>query len=458
MSSVIDLWNKCLSIIREEIVESAFETWFKPIIPLNHKENKFVLQVPTMLFYEYIEAHYSETIKNTINRVVGEETNLLYSVAKQTPTLNTNPESEVKSSVQKPQSKHKAFSPFDTCVKINFDSQLNSNYRFDNFIEGISNKLVRSVGLSIADSPKATVFNPLFVHGASGVGKTHVANAIGIETKEKFPEKRVLYVSANLFQIQYTDAVMNNNQNDFLNFYQSLDVLIIDDVHELMAKSKTQKTFFNIFNHLHRLGKQIILTCDRSPSELTDIEDRLLTRFRWGLTAEITKPDIELRKNILRHKIAANKLTVPEEVIDFIAENVTENIRDLEGILLSLLAHSTINQEQIGIELAQKLIDITPKEGKKINIDHICDLVCEHYSLSQESLFSQSRKAEIAQPRQVAMYLARKHTSYSLDAIGSTIGKRTHATVMHSCKLIDGLLKNDKHLQKDIQILESKIR
>ncbi len=260
MSSVINLWNKCLSIIKKEIATSAFETWFKPIIPLHYKANEFVLQVPTMFFYEYIEAHYSEIITNTITQVVGDDTNLLYSVAKDTAAIATNAADTT--STQKPLNKQNtAFSPFNTCVKVNFDSQLNDNYRFDNFVEGISNRLVRTVGQSIVTNPEATVFNPLFIHGASGVGKTHIVNAIGVGIKEKYPEKRVLYVSANLFQIQFTDSTKNNNRNDFLNFYQSLDVLIIDDIHVLMGKEKTLDAFFNIFNHLRRLGKHIILTC-----------------------------------------------------------------------------------------------------------------------------------------------------------------------------------------------------
>ncbi|MDO4727342.1 MAG: chromosomal replication initiator protein DnaA [Porphyromonadaceae bacterium] len=459
MCSVIDLWNECLSIIKNRISESVFVTWFKPIIPLNYDKKEIILQVPTMFFYEYIEEKYSDLIRAALNTVTGEDTVLLYRVLMDRD-INT-PHSDVPAISHKPQlpaRQQKVFSPFENTVNVNFDSQLNETYTFDSFVEGNSNKLVRSAGLNIAQNPGKTVFNPLFIFGNSGVGKTHISNAIGIETKKQNPHKRILYVSANLFQIQYTDAVRTNNQNDFLNFYQSLDMLIIDDIHEFMSKPGTQNTFFNIFNHLHRLGKQIILTCDRQPSELKGMEERLLTRFRWGLTAEITKPDIELRNNILRYKIKNNNLLISEDVISFIADNVTENIRDLEGVLISLLAHSTINNEEISVELAKKIINLTPKEKKKINIEYICDLVCEHYSVSQDDLCSKSRKAIVAQPRQVAMYLARKHTSYSLDTIANTIGNRTHATVIHSCKLIESLIKQDKLLRNDIQMLEARIK
>ena len=463
MCNVIDLWNSCLDIIRANVSNEVYTSWFRPIIPLRYSDNEFVLQVPTMFYYEFIDEHYSRLLRDTINKVLSKEVKLLYSVLNDgEKDMSSDKLSELTVSVvaktnnNLPIKRDKVFSPFDSSIEIKFDSQLNEKYRFDNFIEGYSNKLARSTGLNIADNPGKTVFNPMFIYGSSGVGKTHLINAIGMEVKRQYPEKRVLYVSANLFMIQYTDSVRTNNQNDFINFYQSLDVLLIDDIHEFMTKTGTQNIFFNIFNHLQRLGKQIILTCDRPLSALKNMEDRLLSRFGWGLNVEIDRPDLELRKNILRYKIGNNGLSVPDEVVDFIADNITENIRDLEGILISLIAHSTVNKEPISMELAKRLINITPKENKKIDIDYICDLVCKHYSLSQDVLCSKSRKSEVAQPRQIAMYLARKHTSYSLNTIASTIGNRTHATVIHSCKLIDDLLKCDKHLQKDIRILEEK--
>ncbi|PID94919.1 MAG: chromosomal replication initiator protein DnaA [Bacteroidales bacterium] len=457
MVEVINLWNKCLNVIRDNVSSNIFDTWFKPIVPLDYKGDEFVLQLPSNFFYEYIEEHYSDILIKAINKVVGKEVNLLYRVV-----VDMENGGSTDMPTTKPTRSHtlqKRFvSPFDSVVNIDFDSQLNDIYTFDNFIEGKNNKLVRTAGLNIAQNPGKTLFNPLFIYGRSGVGKTHISNAIGKEIKAKFPNKRVLYVSANLFQLQYTDAALTNNQNDFLNFYQSLDVLIIDDIQDFATKKGTQNTFFNIFNHLHRLGKQIIMTSDRQPSELQGLEERLLTRFRWGLSAEITQPDKQLRQDILKHKIKQNGLVISDEVIEYIADNVTQNIRDLEGVILSLLAHSTINDEDISLTLAQKVIGTTPREETTVNIDYICDLVCQHYSVSQDALYSKSRKAEVAQPRQVAMYLARKHTMLSLDAIAMNIGKRTHATVIHSCKQIDNLIKLDKSLQRDISIIEGKIK
>jgi len=457
MNRILDLWNKCLTIIKDNITESAFTTWFKPIVALQCDNNEVVLQLPSMFFYEYIEEKYSNLLRATVDKIAGEEASITYRVLMDSDSCTTSDLPTAKKAqpqIKKPQ----PFSPFENVVSVNFESQLNPHYYFDNFIEGKSNKLARSAALSIVQNSDKTIFNPLFIFGNSGTGKTHLCNAIGNEAKRNFPQKRILFIAANLFQIQYTDAVRNNNTNDFLNFYQSLDMLIIDDIHEFVSKTGTQNTFFHIFNHLHRLGKQIILTCDRQPSELKGMEERLITRFRWGLTAEIEKPDLELRRNILKYKIKQDGWAISDEIIEFIAENVTENVRDLEGIWVSLMAHSIINGDEITLDLAKKMIGYTPKEPKKINVDYICDLVCNHYSLSNEVLFSKTRKREIALPRQVAMYLARKHTEYSLDTIADTMGKRTHATVLHSYKLIENLLPIDKNLKRDIEILEGKIK
>ena len=465
MNELIDLWNRCLRIIEDNLSGDVFLTWFKPILPLalDKKQGctELTLAMPSMFFCEYIDEKYSDLLRATLRKVLGREVEILYRV---TVDSEANTTTDIPTSKPLPQTQlhthgqPQGFSPFNRVMHIDVDSQLNPHYRFDNFIEGKGNKLVRQAGLSVASSQGKNAFNPLFIFGASGTGKTHIANAIGMETLRLEPTKRVLYVSASLFQIQYTDAVRQNKQNDFLNFYQSLDVLIVDDIHDFISKSGTQNTFFTIFNHLHRMGKQIILTCDRQPSELEGMEERLITRFRWGLTAELAKADFSLRKGILQYKIKQDGLVVDEEVVDFIAERVTASIRDLEGVLISLMAHSTINNQDITVELAKKVIGSTPASKRKIDIADICKIVCQYYSLSEEELNSRSRKATIAQPRQVAMYLARKHTTSSLDSIAETIGKRTHATVIHSCKLIHDLLASDKILQRDIQAIEAKIK
>jgi chromosomal replication initiator protein len=456
MKSLGKLWESCLSIISDNVTEDIFNTWFKPIVPLSFQNSELVLQVPSMFFYEFIEEKYSDLLRASIDKVFGENTELLYRVLVDKDNQATTDVPTANSA--KGKKREELPSPFHKQFSQDIDTQLNNNYSYDNFIEGKSNKLARSAGLSIASNPGNTAFNPLFVYGKSGVGKTHLVNAIGLETKRLHRDKRVLYVSANLFYLQYTDAFRQNTRNDFLNFYQSLDVLIIDDIHELIGKDATQNTFFHIFNHLHRLGKQIILTCDTAPSQLQGMEERLLTRFRWGLTAEITKPDFELRRDILNYRIKQDGFQIKPESVNFIAENVTDNIRDLEGVLISLLAHSTINNEEIDIPLIKKIIGITAASAAKpkqhITLSSICDKVCSHFALSKEVLLSPSRKREFVVPRQIAMYLSRKHTQYSYQYIGESFGKRNHATVVYACDLIESLMKQDKILKSDIAALE----
>ena len=315
------------------------------------------------------------------------------------------------------------------------DPHLNPEYNFDTFIEGYSNKLSRSVAEAVALNPAKTIFNPLFLYGASGVGKTHLANAIGTKIKELYPEKRVLYVSAHLFQVQYTDSVRNNTTNDFINFYQTIDILIIDDIQEFAGVTKTQNTFFHIFNHLHQNGKQLILTSDRAPVLLQGMEERLITRFKWGMVAELEKPTVELRKNILRNKIHRDGLQFPQEVIDYIAENVGNSVRDLEGIVISIMAHSTIYNKEIDLELAQRIVrKVVNCESKAITIDDIITTVCKHFGLENAAIHTKSRKREVVQARQIAMYLAKKHTDFSTAKIGTLIGNKDHATVLHACK------------------------
>jgi len=339
------------------------------------------------------------------------------------------------------------------------DPQLNPAYNFNNLIEGNSNKLARTAGLSIGNEPGKNIFNPLFIYGQSGVGKTHLANAIGVTVKQLHPEKRVLYVPANTFQIQYTDSVRSNSQNDFLNFYQTIDVLIIDDIQEFAGKTGTQNTFFHIFNHLHQSGKQLILTSDKSPVVMVGLEQRLLTRFKWGLSAEIEKPDFDLRKSILQSKIYRDGLEISDEVVDFIAEQVTDNVRDLEGVLVSLLAHSTLADMPIDVTLAEKIISRIVNITRKVNtVEKIRDVVCEYFSLSVDAISTKSRKREVVQARQIAMYLSKQLTKSSLSTIGNTIGQRDHATVLHACKIVNDLMDCDKSFRSSVREIEEKLK
>ena len=455
------LWNRCLSVIKDNISEAAYNTWFSPIIPLKYENNVFVLQVPSQFFVEYIEEKFIDLLRMTLYREVGNGTRLEYRVlidkssgkGTQIPSAGEQPK-------PKPQTASSNYiSPYNKPQLPDIDPQLNPSYNFNNLMEGNSNKLARTAGVSIANEPGKTIFNPLFVYGQSGVGKTHLANAIGVMAKQLHPEKRILYVSANTFQIQYTDAVRANTVNDFLNFYQTIDVLIVDEIQEFAGKTGTQNTFFHIFNHLHQTGKQLVLTSDRSPVVMVGLEQRLLTRFKWGLTAEIEKPDFQLRKAILENKIYRDGLEIPADVVDFIAENVTDNVRDLEGTLVSLLAHSTLADMPLDVELAEKIVSRIVTVTRKTNtVVKIRDTVCDYFSLSVDAISTKSRKREVVQARQIAMYLSKQLTKNSLSSIGLAIGQRDHATVLHACKIVTDLMDIDKNFRLSVNEIQEKLK
>ena len=455
------LWNRCLSVIKDNISEAAYNTWFSPIIPLKYENNVFVLQVPSQFFVEYIEEKFIDLLRMTLYREVGNGTRLEYRVlidkssgkGTQIPSAGEQPK-------PKPQTASSNYiSPYNKPQLPDIDPQLNPSYNFNNLMEGNSNKLARTAGVSIANEPGKTIFNPLFVYGQSGVGKTHLANAIGVMAKQLHPEKRILYVSANTFQIQYTDAVRANTVNDFLNFYQTIDVLIVDDIQEFAGKTGTQNTFFHIFNHLHQTGKQLVLTSDRSPVVMVGLEQRLLTRFKWGLSAEIEKPDFQLRKAILENKIYRDGLEIPADVVDFIAENVTDNVRDLEGTLVSLLAHSTLADMPLDVELAEKIVSRIVTVTRKTNtVEKIRDTVCDYFSLSVDAISTKSRKREVVQARQIAMYLSKQLTKNSLSSIGLAIGQRDHATVLHACKIVTDLMVIDKNFRLSVNEIQEKLK
>ena len=466
MCNVIDLWNSCLDIIRANVSNEVYTSWFRPIIPLRYSDNEFVLQVPTMFYYEFIDEHYSRLLRDTINKVLSKEVKLLYSVLNDgEKDMSSDKLSELTVSVvaktnnNLPIKRDKVFSPFDSSIEIKFDSQLNEKYRFDNFIEGYSNKLARSTGLNIADNPGKTVFNPMFIYGSSGVGKTHLINAIGMEVKRQYPEKRVLYVSANLFMIQYTDSVRTNNQNDFINFYQTIDILIVDDIQEWVTATKTQDTFFHIFNHLFRNGKRIILASDRPPVDLKGMNDRLLTRFSCGLIAELEKPNVQLCVDILHSKIKRDGLNIPEDVVRFIAETANGSVRDLQGVINSLLAYSVVYNSNIDMRLAERVIKRAVKiDDEPLTIDDIMDKVCSHYNVTMSAVNSRSRKKDIVMARQVSMYMAQKYTKMPASRIGKLVGNRDHSTVIHSCSKIEDRLKVDKGFHAEIASIENSFK
>lgn len=456
MQDHVELWNKCLGVIRDNISDAAYRTWFEPIVPLKYENDEFILQVPSAFFYEYLEQQYALLLRFTLNKLVGANTRLMYKImvdqANKEKGSTTLPTAENGNRMASPAPAN----PFDSTVKENLDPRLNPTYSFSTFVEGLGNKLARCAGLKIAEEPGKSLFNPMYIYGKSGVGKTHLANAIGLMTKQLHPEKRVLYISANLFLLQYTDAVRRKTLNDFLLFYQSLDVLIIDDIQEFIGKTATQNTFFNIFNHLHQLGKQLIMCCDRDPNMLEGMEERLITRFKWGLQVEIEKPDLNLRRAILQNKIYNDGLDIPADVVEYVAEHVSDNIRNMEGVLISLLAHSTLMDTPIDLNLAKKIVgNVTPApEKKQLTLEKIRDVVCEYYSLPVDALNSKSRERRIVEPRQIVMYLARTHTNIALSTIGSAIGNRDHTTVLYACKNVKNQMDTDKGFLETIHKLE----
>ena len=462
-TSTRKLWTNCLRVFQDNVTEAAFKTWFLPIVPLSYENKVFTIQVPSQFFYEYLEDKFADLLKATLYREIGNDTILQYRILMEN-TTNTvvDYRGDVKSTSDKVLSKNanKVPNPFQKVVADDFDSQLNNKYTFDNFFEGDSNKLARTAGEAITKNPGKTAFNPLFVHGTSGVGKTHLCHAVGNRIKELFPEKRVLYVSAHLFKVQYAEAGRYNTTNDFINFYQGIDVLIIDDIHELAGIEKTQNTLFHIFNHLHQNNKQLILTCDKSPSELQGVEERLLTRFRWGLTTKVDHPDKGLRLKILQNKILHDGLSIPEDVVDYIAENVTDNARDLEGIIVSIMAHSLVYNKDIDLPLARRVIGQAIKkiEAKKITINAIESVVCDFYNIKTELIHTASRKRQIVQARQVTMYLSKNYTEMSLAQIGSLIGKKNHATVLHACRTVKEQMEVDKVFREEIAEIEKKLK
>lgn len=459
------LWDNCLNLIKDNVTEQQFKTWFQPIVfeSYNVQDNTVLVQVPSMYVYEYLEQYYVGLLSKALTRSFGRKVSLSYRVVTdKSNNITQNVEASEPAMIEKhPAAMRMNQSPtaLDAATPQDLNPQLDIHRTFRNFIEGDSNKLPRTVGLSIAEHPGKSTFNPFFVFGPSGCGKTHLINAIGIKCKEMYPSKRVLYVSARLFQVQYTDAVRRNVVNDFINFYQSIDVLIVDDIQEWATATKTLDTFFHIFNHLFLNGKQIILASDRPPVDLEGMKDRLLTRFSCGLIAELEKPNVQLCVDILNSKCRRDGLSIPNEVIRFIAETANGSVRDLEGVINSLLAYSVVYNSNIDMRLAERVIKRAVKiDNKPLTVDEILDKVCTHYNVSQQNVFSKSRKRDYVIVRQVSMYLAQKYTKMPASRIGQLIGNRDHSTVIHSCNTIEQRLKIDKAFLEEMNSIENSFK
>ena len=457
------LWEECLHLIEANVSEQQYKTWFAPIVFESYSETEqtLLVQVPSPYVYEYLEQYYVGLLSKVLARVFGTSVKLSYRIVtvKAQHNVTTTVESDGPSDIQQPQGTNKAPTTLDAATPQQLNPQLDAKKTFQNFIEGDSNKLPRTVGLSIAEHPGKSTFNPFFVYGPSGCGKTHLINAIGERCKETYPQKRVLYVSARLFQVQFTDSVRHNTTNDFINFYQSIDVLIVDDIQEWMNSPKTLDTFFHIFNHLFRMGRQIILASDRPPVDLQGMKDRLLTRFACGLIAELEKPNVQLCKDILNAKCRRDGLKIPADVIQYIAETANGSVRDLEGVVNSLMAYSIVYNTNVDMRLAERIIKRAVKvDNHPLTIDEILEKVCRHYNVEQRQVFSKSRKRDYVQVRQVSMYLAQKYTKMPAGRIGQLIGNRDHSTVIHSCNAIEQRLKVDLAFQAELSSIENSFK
>lgn len=465
------VWDNCLKIIKDNVSLQSYKTWFDPIKAVKLDKSVLTIQVPSQFFYEWLEEHYITLLRKTIKKELGNDGRLEYSIIMENsgskspytvkiPTKNSKNLKNAPVSMPMDVNTNPIRNPFviPGLRKINVDSNLNPAYSFENFIEGECNRLARSAGYAVANKPAGTSFNPLLIYGGTGLGKTHLAHAIGIEIKNKYPNKTVLYVRSETFTVQFIDAVKNNNQNDFIHFYQMIDVLIIDDVQFFAGKEKTQDVFFHIFNHLHQSGKQIILTSDKPPVEMQGMEQRLLSRFKWGLSADLQVPELETRIAILKKKMYADGIELPEEVVEYLGYSITSNVRELEGALISIIAQSSLNKKSVTLDLAKQMIDKYVKNtAREVSIDYIQKVVCDYFDLPIELLKSKTRKREVVQARQIAMFFAKKMTKSSLAKIGMQCGGKDHATVLHACRTVSNLSETDKQFKQYLYDLDKKL-
>lgn len=465
-------WQECLKIIKDNVSPQIFETWFEPIKPIKLGNKVLTIQVPSQFFFEWIEEHYIQLVSKSLKKVIGPQAKLEYSIVVENASGGNAPYTinvptgasgkPIQNELGVPISMETPIkNPFiiPGLKRMNIDSQLNPKYTFDNFVEGECNKLARSAGMAIAQKPGGTAFNPLMVFGGCGLGKTHLAHAIGNAIKQQHKQKVVVYVSAEKFINQFIDSAKSGNNNQFINFYQYLDVLIVDDVQFFSKKERTQEIFFQIFNHLHQNGKQIVLTCDRPPKDLKNMDDRLLSRFKWGLSADLGTPDFETRVAVLENKMYQDGITLHRDVVEYLAHNIDNNIRELEGALISLLAQASLTRKNIDLNLAKQIVkNFVKNSTREISIEYIQKLVCDFYNIPVEAVKSKTRKREIVQARQIAMYFTKDLTKASLKNIGMYFGGRDHSTVIHACQTVNDLMETDKKFRHDVEEIEKRIK
>ena len=467
------VWNNSLQTIKANIPNQSYKTWFEPISALKLEGNVLTVQVPSLFFYEWLEEHYVGLLRKTVKQELGDEGRLEYNIvvdkssnsgSPYTTSMpsNGNVAAAKTQSMPTPAAISKDLrNPFviPGLKKLNVDPQLNSNYTLENYVEGDCNRLARSAGFAVAAKPGATSFNPLMIYGAVGLGKTHLAQAIGNEIKRTHPDKLVIFVSCEKFCHQFVESLKNNTINDFVNFYQAMDVIIMDDVHNFAGKEKTQDIFFHIFNHLHQSGKQIIITSDKAPKDLSGLEERLLSRFKWGLSADLQIPELETRIAILKKKMYADGIELPAEVVEYVAHNIDNNIRELEGAMVSLLAQSTLNKKDIDLALAKSMLkNFIKNTTKEISMEYIQKLVCEYFDVAVDLVKSPTRKREVVQARQICMYLSKSLTKSSLKSIGAFYGGRDHSTVIYACQTVEDLIDTDKKFKTYVTDIQKKLK
>jgi chromosomal replication initiator protein len=459
-----------LTVIRENIAEQSYKTWFEPIVPVRLANNVLTIQVPSQFFYEWLEEHYVHLLRKAIDSELGPSGRLEYSIIVDKGNDKNRPLVIQVPTTKTPNSKpsrndgtalDNMRSPFDLkdLDSLQLDSYLNPHYTFDNFVEGECNRLARSAGYAVAQKPGITSFNPLMLYGGVGLGKTHLVQAIGNHIKNSTDNKFVLYVSSEKFTNQFIDAIRNNSLPNFTNFYLQIDVLVIDDVQFLAGKERTQEIFFHIFNHLHQAGKQIIMTSDCPPRELKGLQERLLSRFKWGLTADLQQPDLETRIAIIQKKLNADGIYIPNNVIEYLAHSVDTNVRELEGVIISLMAQASLNRKEIDMDLAKKTLQhIVQSVEKTVSVESIQQMVAEHFGIQVSDLKDKSRKKEVVMPRQIAMYLTKEHTDLALKSIGYHFGGRDHSTVIHSIQTINDVIGTDKIVKEAVQELQKSLK
>ncbi|MEQ8240702.1 MAG: chromosomal replication initiator protein DnaA [Cyclobacteriaceae bacterium] len=459
-----EIWEKCLFLIKERIPAQSFKTWFEPIRPKKLENDILTIQVPSQFFYEWLEENYVHLLKQAIKTEIGPNGRLEYSVVVDRGDDNLKPLTINVTGGSNSHNKNRVngydkYKNPDFYDELKSSSNLNANYRFENFIEGDCNRLARSAGFAVANKPGITSFNPLMFYGGVGLGKTHLVQAIGNEIRADHPGKRVFYIASEKFTNQFIEALRNNNIQDFTNYYLEVDVLILDDVQFLKDKEKTQEIFFHIFNHLHQSGKQIIMTSDCAPKDLKGLQERLVSRFKWGLTADLQQPDFETRMAIIQRKMQADGIEIPDQVVEYVAYTVDTNIRELEGVIISLIAHASLTRSELDLELAKKILkNIVTDIDSEVGIDYIQKTVSEYFSVNQDDLKAKTRKKEIVIARQVAMYFSKDYTNHSLKSIGNHFGGRDHSTVIHAVQSVNDMIDTNAKFRFSIDELKKKLK